>query len=277
MKKWISAVAVVAVIGVIALSAQDPQHPEPPALGLQWERGFAHAARTGGSSNLLYHNGPIVSTPTVQAIYWGTNWSNSSFTADKQTGLASFYNGWKGSSYANTNTEYNDSTGAFVTTGMTNLNAIVDTSAAKSGNNTSAILAEVCKVVTNPQAGAYYPVYTDLKRAGNFCAYHSWGSCGGTPIQFGFFWNLDGDAGCDPQSDVTTETQGLAALANVSAHELSEMLTDPNGNAWYDASGAENGDKCAWKFKNDVSFTNSTTWKLQMEWSNAANGCIQSK
>ena len=280
MKKWISAVAVLGLVGVIALAlgAQDVQRHEPPALGLQLERGAAHAAHGGGASNLTYHNGPIVGTPTVQAIFWGSSWSNSSFTADKQTGLAAFYTGWRGSSYANTNTEYGDSTGAHVTTGMNNVSAIVDTSAARSGNNTSAILAEVCKVVPNPTPNAYYPVYTDLKRSGNYCAYHSWGSCGGVNIQFGFFWNLDGDAGCDPQSSVTTETQGLTALANVSAHELSEMLTDPRGNGWYDSGGAENGDKCAWQFgAPSVPFTNGTNWKLQMEWSNAVSGCIQTK
>jgi hypothetical protein len=29
-------------------------------------------------------------------------------------------------------------------------------------------------------------------------------------------------------------------------HELDETLTDPYLTAWYDASGAESADKCAW-------------------------------
>jgi len=41
----------------------------------------------------------------------------------------------------------------------------------------------------------------------------------------------------------------VAALANVSAHELSEAMTDPaSPGAWYDSSDQENGDKCAWTF-----------------------------
>ena len=57
-------------------------------------------------------------------------------------------------------------------------------------------------------------------------------------MQFGFFFNLDGDSGCDPQSPSSLgHSQGLAALANVSGHELSEMLTDPQLNAWYDQQG----------------------------------------
>jgi len=64
-----------------------------------------------------------------------------------------------------------------------------------------------------------------------------------------FFFKLDGDAGCDPQDMQTTYSQGLAALANVSAHELSEARTDPaTPGAWYDSQGQENGDKCARTF-----------------------------
>jgi hypothetical protein len=31
-------------------------------------------------------------------------------------------------------------------------------------------------------------------------------------------------------------------------HEISETITDPDFDAWYDAEGSENGDKCAWTF-----------------------------
>ena len=58
-------------------------------------------------------------------------------------------------------------------------------------------------------------------------------------MQFAFFFDLDGDAGCDPDTS-GLHSQGLAALANVSAHELSEARTDPaSPGAWYDSSGAE--------------------------------------
>ena len=97
-------------------------------------------------------------------------------------------------------------------------------------------------------------------------------------MQFGFFWNLDADTGCQNSEVGTTHSLGLAALANVSAHELSETMTDPRLSAWYDQNGDENADKCAWTF-GPVSATNplqlstlsnGTQWKLQGEWSNAA-------
>ena len=63
-----------------------------------------------------------------------------------------------------------------------------------------------------------------------------------------------------------------AALANVAAHELSEAVTDPYASgAWYDATGNENADKCAWVFNQTRNaLSNGTTWKLQGNWSNAA-------
>ncbi|HEV8105717.1 MAG TPA: hypothetical protein VGP69_18445, partial [Gaiellaceae bacterium] len=64
--------------------------------------------------------------------------------------------------------------------------------------------------------------------------------------------------------------EGLAALANVSGHELSEALTDPHGDAWFDSSGAENADKCAWTFSGTPVKLGTTSWKIQGNFSNAA-------
>src|SRR5262249_27144379 len=115
----------------------------------------------------------------------------------------------------------------------------------------------------------------DLKRGGaGYCAWHSYGSCNGVLVQFGFFFNLDGDPGCDPQDPGTTRSQGLEALANVSGHELSEAITDPRNGGWYDSSGQENPDKCAWKFDQAAVLSDGSTWRIQGNWSNNsyANG-----
>jgi hypothetical protein len=56
----------------------------------------------------------------------------------------------------------------------------------------------------------------------------------------------------------------------VTSHELSEAITDPRGSTWYDSSGAENGDKCAWAFNGIETLKNGSKWYLQGEWSNAA-------
>jgi hypothetical protein len=291
MKKWLLLSLLVCstiVCGQVSsssprqdLSALNGQH-QPPMLGIHWARGFdpfarANEAQSGPFArkrrtvNMTYHGGKIMPTADSKAIFWGPGWNTP---GDKITGLDSWYTGFSGSNYAKTSDEYTGSNGQVGPTGSYGGHT-VDTTTASGGGSTSAILAEVCKVIATPDStgNGYYPVYVDIPRGNaGYCAYHSAGTCGGVPVQFAFFWKLDGDAGCDPQSTVSGESQGLAALANVSGHELSEARTDPaSPGAWYDSSGQENGDKCAWTFNvASVSFPNGTSWKIQGEWSNAA-------
>lgn len=245
----------------------------PPMLGIHWAREHAAShARPTKSPNMTYHGGKIMTTAVTQTIFWGPSWA--SYSGDKITGIDSWYDGHSNSNYAKTVDEYTGTNGQVGPTN-THLGHLVDGSKAAGGGSTSAILAEVCKMVTNPdQAGnGYYAVYSEVKRGGaQYCAYHSAGTCHGVPVQFAFFFNLDGDSGCDPQDTSGLHSQGLAALANVTAHELSEARSDPSSpGAWYDSSGAENGDKCAWTFNVPlVTFSGGSQWKLQGEWSNAA-------
>jgi hypothetical protein len=201
-----------------------------------------------------------------------------------------WYTGHNGSSYAQTVGEYSGPNNTFVGSGMTHEGHIIDTSNSSGGDPTS-VLAEVCKqfsagnILPHTDGNGYYPVYSDVPRGLNgFCAYHSYGYCGGVQVQTAFFFNLDGDVGCDPADDgtITGHSQGLAALANVTAHEISEARSDPASPfAWYDANGDENGDKCAWTFRSKIDGSPilvvfnppggpTTQWKLQGEWSNAA-------
>jgi hypothetical protein len=245
---------------------------EPAGAMVQWARG--QAKPTGGATlnNLVYHNGPVMTAGSVvRPIFWGPSWGNSSFVGDKISGLQSLYAGLSGSNYAKTNTEYTQTGGAHVSSAVTLAASITDLSTApKSGQRTSPILTEVCKLVPNPVAGGYYPVYIDNPRgSAGFCAWHSSGTCNGVQVQFAFFFNLDGDPGCDPGT-TGGHSQGLSALANVTGHEWSEMVTDPQLNAWYDSSGAENADKCAWTFGANLLSMGSSSWRIQGNWSNAA-------
>ena len=226
---------------------------------------------------MTYHGGKIMPTAAISSIFWGTSWGT--YSGDKITGIDTYYTGWTGSNYAKTTDEYTGTNGQVGPT-STYGGHYIDTTKASGGSNTSTILAEVCKVIPNPDASGngYYAVYTDLPRGNaGYCAWHASGKCGTTTVQFAFFWKLDGDAGCDPQDTSGLHSQGLAAIANVSGHELSEARSDPSTTsttgaaAWYDSSGAENGDKCAWTFGAPlVTFTNGSQWKIQGEWSNAA-------
>ena len=253
----------------------------PPMLGIHWTRDFepnaraANEARTAfsrRSANMTYHGGVIMPSAITKAIFWGTSWA--SYSGDKITGIDSWYTGFSNSNYAKTSDEYTGSNGQ-VGPIVTHQGHVIDTTASATGSNTTTILNEVCKVITNPDpsGNGYYAVYTDRSRgSAGYCAWHSVGTCNGIRVQFAYFFKLDGDAGCDPGDTSGLHSQGLAAIANVSGHELSEARSDPaNPGAWYDSQGAENGDKCAWTFGAPlVMFSNGSQWKIQGEWSNAA-------
>jgi hypothetical protein len=266
----LGSLAVLACVVAVAASAGEPPLWASAPLGLVKPHGQAGRGGGGPGQNLVYHGGQIMNDAAVTAIYWGRNWGSSSFVGDKVTGLDSLYHGIGGSSYIGTNTEYTGSNGQ-VGTGVTVGNAKTDTSSSLTrAPSTSDVLAEVAKEISNPATDGYYPVYTDLPRgSAGYCAWHSWGYAHGVLVQFAFFFNLDNDPGCDPQDSSGLHTQGLAALANVSGHELSEALTDPHGDAWYDRKGAENADKCAWTFNGLESFGGSS-WLIQGNWSNNA-------
>jgi hypothetical protein len=283
MKKAAILVAAVAMACGQESQNQLDQADAPPMLGVHLTRDANDTAVRGElrvaarrSPNMTYHGGVIMPTANIHPIFWGTSWP--SYTGDKMTGIDSFYAGFSNSNYSKTCDEYTGSNGT-VGPATSSATHVVDGSTATGGNNTTPILNEVCKEISNGSVpldttgNGYYPVYTDVARGNaGFCAWHSVGTCSGQRVQFAFFFKLDGDPGCDPQDTTTGHSQGLAAIANVSAHELSEARTDPaNPGAWYDSSGNENGDKCAWTFNvASVTFSNGVKWKVQGEWSNAA-------
>ena len=272
----------------VETGAEDAEGVDTASQGVQGEQGLtgapehiqltkeAHAAKPsgGGSSALMTaHGGTVLAANKTMAIFWGSEWSSASFAGDKITGLDSFFSGFGNSNYAGTSTEYAGTNGQ-VTKASTYLGHSLDTTAAPAkALTTAAAVAEACKITNNaPDPNGLYLIYTSTG-AGHvsYCAWHSWGTCSnGAAIQVAYMPNIDGLAGCDPGDTTTGHSQGLAAVANVTAHELSETITDPRGAGWFDSGNAENGDKCAWSFAGPVTFSNGSQWKLQMEWSNAA-------
>lgn len=233
--------------------------------------GFGQAHGGGGSSgsaDMTLHGGNVLITPTSYSIFWG------SYGTDIQSGMATFFNGFSGSSIANDSDEYYGTTNGYVSGKTVNGGVYHDsTTPPKRALSTSGAVAEACKISNNnPDPNGLYFIFTSTG-AGHvsYCAWHSWGTCSnGAQVQVAYMPNISGISGCNPNSTVSGQSEGLAALANVTSHEFSEAITDPRGTGWTDSSGAENGDKCAWSFHNNVNFSNGSVWKLQMEWSNNA-------
>ena len=70
-------------------------------------------------------------------------------------------------------------------------------------------------------------------------------------------------------------------MANVIAHELAEVVTDPDFAGYYDAAGWENADKCAWTFgtmrtANSNTVVGSKAFLLQQNWAHRPpnSGCV---
>ena len=245
--------------------------PLPQSDHIFWARGEGPALPLG---LMTWHGGNVLTASTTFAIYWGPNWNNSTFAADKITGLTAFLQGWSGSDYAGTLTEYSGANGQITATSTYSGGVIDPSTPPADATSLDALIAEVASLVAIPDPNTLYLIYGTTPR-GNapFCGFHTFGSYKRHPIQVAWFFNLDGDASCDPHDSFTGHSQGLAALANVTAHELAETITDPRGLGWFALGGrGEIGDKCA--FVEDttfVTFANSSIWHIQAEWSNAAN------
>jgi len=260
-----------------ALAQSGPAHVFP------MKNSQSAAQAVAATVPLTDHGGPVLQNATTYAIYWG---KQTSFPSDLKTAMPLFFEGFGGSVYSYILDQYMPAVFAssFDTTTVTDTTAAPTTSPA-----TSKIVNEACKYIksktlpsdpidTATNSGGLYVVFTSTFPKGvSFCAWHSYGMCSGKEIAVAYIPNLTNQSGCNPGNlyNANTYSEGTRADANVLAHETSEAATDPELNAWYDSSGYEIGDKCAWIFSSAVTLANSTTWQLQEEWSNAINGCAQ--
>ena len=274
--KWIAIAAAGAALAALLAApavADEPNGSRMPQAHMKDAR-----PGSGGGGNLVDQGGPILPTAHLYAIWWG---SPTGWPSDTQTGLTNFLTDFGSSSLLQVAKQY--MRGATPSTTLSG--TFIDTSAAPTKASTSSIQAEIQKVLTANNAapdsnGIYFVFTSTFPHGGNYCAWHSGATVSGVAIAQAYMPNTTGISGCDPgsQYDGTGYSEGTRSIANVTSHELMEAITDktPGGNttAWVDGSGAEIGDKCAWKFSGPVQI-GSQSWQLQQEWSNAASGCVQ--
>jgi hypothetical protein len=270
------------------LSVSISQVEAPKSIFLP--RNVTRAFSVPTTGQMIPHGGAILSATTTYAIFWGPAWNtNPSFTGDKISGLQSFFQGFGGSSYAGASEEYWKepawssccSDYAYVTRSSSFGRTFIDNSAVPTANPTvSAVVNKVAGVLAAngvaPRSDGFYAVYSTTPRGSlGFCAWHSYGTVNGVLIKVAWMLNLDGDVSCSPNDGSGLHSAGLTSLANVTAHELSEAITDPAGSGWFAgmADGGENGDKCNFVFNPTtplVTLSNGARFKIQAEWSNRA-------
>ena len=286
MKTKLGAAAWVATIGASALAALTLV---PSASGASTgsthnlnQRG-AHGSRGGGggNSNLVDHGGPVLPASHIYLIWWG---AQSSWN---KVELEAFFEGLNSSTYLATANQYMRNISTATVSFDPAKNEAVDTSTPPSQVQfTTTIGTEVQKEVNAgalpaDPTGVYFVYTSNFPTHANYCAWHSTTSITSGTVAFAYMPNTTGVSGCNPvqASGITAGTtytdEGSLSLANVTAHEFMESITDTLITAWYDSSGSEIGDKCAWQFSGPVKLANSTEWLLQKEWSNALSGCTE--
>ncbi len=232
---------------------------------------LASGTTTTKAAPLIDGGGKVVAASRTFAIWWGPT---AGFPADERTAMEQILAGFGGSSYLAIANQY--LRGATATS--TFAGSLVDTSAPPSKSLSVADLAaEVTAAVSaghvTPGPSDIYLVFTTNFVNGGSCAWHSSSTIGSALVQLAYLPNTSGVKACDAGTPFGGWSEGTRSVMDSSAHELMEAVTDAvPGTAWKDKNGAEIGDKCNATVGPVVLGT--TTWYLQPEWSNSAQGCV---
>jgi hypothetical protein len=118
-----------------------------------------------------------------------------------------------------------------------------------------------------------------------FCAYHSY-IPNATPIVYSNEPNGNPNSclGSGTQPNLTLGGAGADPASTAASHEISEAITDPELNAWWDsATGQENGDLCAYNYISNTwdgglanQYWAGRYFELQSEYNNHTSSCVLS-
>ena len=233
-------------------------------------------------SNMVWHGGPVQHTPHIYIVYWGWKGSDPSGEAAR---MQAFFGGVGGSQWLSSQTQYTDGsghvgnqTGMLVSTWSDNTNTL------PRRISQSALAAEAVRAVSH-FSGSYsvssnYVVATPHGHSQSgfgtqWCAYHSTTSSSHGTLSWTYMpYITDAGGSCGANSVNGGSGGTLDGVTIVGGHEQAETMTDPQLNAWYDNSGAETGDKCAWMNLQNTPFSTGT-FPTQPLWSNNPSGCVQ--
>jgi hypothetical protein len=259
--------------------------------------GMATPSQNAGSgiTPLLYNGGPVMTGQThIYYIYYG-NWS---VDPNASTILSSFANNLTGSGYYNIMTQYTQSPNGSVANSVSLGGSV--TSTYKAANPLALSDSDIFGIVQAAISNASLPldangVYFVLTAPGvaettgflsSYCGWHTAGMMNSTWVKYSFVGDAGSSSGCSVQgSSSPNNDPPVDAMISVIAHELSETVTDPIINAWYDTAGQEIGDKCAWTFGTTFAAPNGSSanitlggfdFLIQQEFSNASDSCVMS-
>ncbi len=241
-----------------------------------------------GANGITYHGGPILTGGTTVYFIWYGNWNGNS----AKTILPHEMEHEGGTPYFNINTTYYNKAGTHVTNKITYSGSTSDNYSQGKSLSDAKVKSIVSRAIGNgslpKNTHAVYFVLTsqDVNETSGFCTqycgWHTSASISGSDIKYAFVGNAARCiSACAAQSKGPNGNAGADGMASTIAHELEEATTDPDLNAWYDSSGEEDADKCAWTFGTEHTASNgakyNVTWGgthylIQRNWVNAGGG-----
>jgi hypothetical protein len=231
-------------------------------------------------SNLSYHGGPTITSAKVVSIFWGNAWGSDSNPSNLAQTITGFFNQFGQTGEYNVITQYS----GIQKSSLTNQYWVDTVNPSQPGVTDAMIQAEVINYFANHgnviDDSTIYEVFLP---SGYYSTLGSATSCGGPHLQYCAYHSNFGYSGHDVKyasmpypSCSGCQWTGWTDAQNFehfSTHETREAVTDPDGNAWYDRSGNEADDKCAWS---PAPFLDGP-WGYQYEWSNANSACVKTR
>jgi hypothetical protein len=282
--------------------------PHGPLLGTEPPSPRAEAspkllAESGG--DLIYHGGPVMHRSSTYAIFW--TGPEQLMPPAFEAGMTRFLEAVAGESGSHGNVysvpaEYGDSSAVAAYDSQFG-GAFKDTSPLPSGGCAgpfySACISDgqIREHLDSFLAAGQMP--RDLRSLYLLFLPPGYDTCGGTSCAYtkycGYhYWFGSGRSWTiyamlpwmDPHCLGPYAPNGLPALdraASVVSHEQIEAYTDPLGTGWADAASQEIADKCTGVYGQPLGSTpfdafnqqiGTGSYALQLEWSNAAGGCV---
>jgi hypothetical protein len=114
-------------------------------------------------------------------------------------------------------------------------------------------------------------VVDQYSTAKSFCGWHNYTTIGNswvtyTSLPYTPYMDAIG-RGCG-RGKVNGTSGLLDGVTIMAGHEYAESVNDPSLNAWYDADGDENADKCSWVNLQNRTLANGYSFPMQPYWSN---------
>lgn len=288
--------------------APQPGHGIVPtwaaSMAMPWANGAYRP--TYGYGQLRYHGGSTMTTNTTYAVYWQpSNWSQA-FPNGYATLIDQYLGDVAADSGKTSNVYYTATQYSGIQYKSTYAGSYLDTDPLPaSGCSDSAtsvcvsdaqLQTEISNFVSSHglprNSTTEYFVMTApgvgscLGSSGcaftDYCAYHSSVGTTSSALVYANMPYVEQVSGCDAGHHPNA-LPGDATI-NVMSHEHNESITDEFGTAWYDILGYEDGDKCAWEWGAWLGGSGSTVYNqvinghhyaLQLEYSNADRGCVE--